>query len=203
MLLPVVALGQETERPAGARGLLSGLRAEVSKSEASLKALLDVSGIPAPDALGVIGRRLEDAPSRGPSRDAGGFFAVDFTLEPDSSLRVKDSNGTVGLVLTGKWISDYARHVKLVPEYERLLEAHRKQAELNGQLVSELEGALEIKDQKIGVLVEIRDAERARADLYKTIAEVKGESLLEKIWKKLAFPAGLAIGVAVGVVVAQ
>jgi len=141
------------------------------------------------------------------SRDVGAAEAevtdLDFPLTPDATLRVRGSNAVVGLVLNGKWITDYARLIKLAPEYEKTLASYRSQAELHKQIVAELEGLVGIKDQKIAILNEKCEALEKRGDLYKKLYESSEGNFLGKIVRKLAFPAGLALGVFAGVAAAN
>lgn len=123
---------------------------------------------------------------------------VALDLSGDGSIQVKDEIGNPGVVLTGKWIQDYGRMILLVPEYEKTIAGYRKQAELNQQLIAEFEGAIEIKDQKNSLLSEIADTERARGDRWKALAEISGDSWWEAILRKLAFPAGITVGLIIG-----
>ncbi len=128
---------------------------------------------------------------------------INLTLNPDATMRVKDASNTMGLILTGKWITDYARLIKLEPEYEKTLASYRSQAELQVQLVTELEGVIGIKDKKIEILDEMQAAQARRGDLYKTMAEVNRVPWYEKVFHKLAFPVGLTLGTYLGVKIAN
>ena len=182
--------------------MLEKLEERVSRNEALLDSAQAVGEASEEELIEAITSRpgaLPQMRTRGGSTAmAAGPALVNLTLAPDATMRIVDEEGTRGLILTGKWITDYARLIKLAPEYEKTLAGYRSQAELQKQLTAELEGVIGVKDKKIEVLGEMRDALQKRGDLYKEIADAKGENVFEKVLKKLAFPAGLAIGLAVG-----
>lgn len=132
-----------------------------------------------------------------------GPTALNIPLTPDVTLKAVGTNQVPGFILTGKWISDYARMIKLQSEYEKALAGYRSQAELQKQLVAELEGVVEVKDKKIQVLEEMNSSLEARGDMYKRITELQGDPWYSKMLRKLAFPAGLALGIFVGVEIAN
>jgi hypothetical protein len=134
---------------------------------------------------------------------ASGFTFATSLFQPDAAVSVLDAQSTRGLLLTGKWIVDYAKMIKLSPEYEKTLESYRTAFEIQKQLTTGLEGVIDIKDKKIGVLQEMNGALQRRGDLYKDLSEVNQDSWFEKVLHKIAFPAGLAVGVVVGVVIAK
>lgn len=186
------------------RNALGSLEKQVQRNQTTLDSLQANRAVSAGDAIAVITSQPGASPrlmARGvETAMASEVLSLDFILTPDATMRVRDSNNTLGLILTGKWISDYARLIKLEPEYQKTLASYRSQADLQKQLVTELEGVIGVKDKKVETLNEVRTALQERGDIYKRLAEVKGESFLERIMRKLAFPAGIAVGFVAGVV---
>ncbi|HUF08596.1 MAG TPA: hypothetical protein VMO47_04700 [Rhodothermales bacterium] len=125
------------------------------------------------------------------------------TLPEDGTLTIQDELGALGVVLTGKWIEDYARLIKLQPEYERTLAAYREQAELFDQLVARHEAALHLKDEKVVLLEELVQKQEERGDLYKDLAEVRRGSWFTRFAREIAFEAGVVVGLVAGVIVAK
>ncbi len=128
---------------------------------------------------------------------------LDMSFPRDAAVSVLDRQSTKGMLLTGKWILDYAKMIKLGPEYEKTLASYRGALDIQKGLTAELEGVIGIKDKKIDVLQEMNNAQQKRGDLYKTLSEVNQESWFEQVLHKIAFPAGLAIGIVVGVVITK
>lgn len=189
------------------QSLQSRLEAQLERNDESLKQVLS-----APDTS--LDFSIETITGRtGPlwqprSRDleggtGSGLTALNIPLTPDVTLKAMGTNQVPGFILTGKWISDYARMIKLQPEYEKTLAGYRSQVELQKQLVAELEGVIEVKDKKIQVLEEMNGSLEARGDMYKRITELQGDAWYTKMLRKLAFPAGLALGIFVGVEIAN
>lgn len=178
------------------------LAERLRQSEERLRSLRGSGGESGAQALEVVlGQRAALPGARG-VRDATPT-PITFTLERDVVQQVRDPSGTDGVILTGTWIIKYARLIRLEPEYERTLAAYREQAELHKQLEEALEGALAVKDKKTQILDEMVTAEKRRGDLYKTLAEIQQDSWLERIWHKIAFPAGVTIGVFAGALIAN
>ena len=130
-------------------------------------------------------------------------FRVSFSLEPDEARQVQDPRDTRGLILTGKWLQDYATLIRLQPEYEAAIAAYKTQATLHEQVESAYADALVVKDKKDTVLKEMLTAQENRAILYKTMADIERESWLDRFFHKIAFPAGVTIGLFVGSYVAR
>ncbi|HEY5564686.1 MAG TPA: hypothetical protein VIL33_03785, partial [Rhodothermia bacterium] len=128
---------------------------------------------------------------------------VSLTLPEDGTLTIQDELGALGVVLTGKWIEDYARLIKLQPEYERTLAAYREQAELFDQLVAHHEAALLVKDEKVVLLEELVQKQEERGDLYKDLADVRRGSWFTRFAREVAFEAGVVVGLVAGVIVAK
>lgn len=128
---------------------------------------------------------------------------VSLTLPEDGTLTIQDEIGALGIVLTGKWIEDYARLIKLQPEYERTLAAYREQAELFDQLVARHEAALQVKDQKVVLLEELVQKQEERGNLYKELADVRRGSWFTRFAREVAFEAGVVVGLVAGVIVAK
>jgi|GEM_PF-6693837 len=128
---------------------------------------------------------------------------LSFPLTPDVTETVKGSNGVAGFVLTGKWITEYAKYIKLVPQYEKTLASYRAQVDIQNQLQAEMTGAMAIKDQKVNILEDMNASYSQQADLYKKIANESDTKWYEKVLHKIAFPVGLAIGIIVGVEIAD
>ncbi len=195
---------QEGELPT-TRDFTGRLQRAIERNEESLKELRTRSDT-------TIGRSLEMLDSLMMERRRGrgteveeppNLIRVNFIFQLDHTYRLLDPNETPGFLLTGKWISDYAKKVKLVPALERSLAAYRKQAELHNQLIGELEGAIAIKDEKNAVLQEMNRALRERGDLYKAKAEVLQDPWFKKFFRSLAYPLGFTAGVFVGVIIAN
>lgn len=203
MFLPLRILAQETETPSYSRNVLVNLEKQVQRNQTALDSLRANREVSEGDAIDAITSQPEATPrstARGLDTPAAPeVLSLDFILTPDATMRVRDNNNALGLILTGKWISDYARLIKLEPEYQKTLAGYRSQAELHQQLIAEFEGVIGVKDKKIEALNEMRTALQERGDLYKKLADVKGESFLERVMKKLAFPAGIAVGFVAGV----
>jgi len=128
---------------------------------------------------------------------------VSLTLPEDGTLTIQDELGALGIVLTGKWIEDYARLIKLQPEYERTLAAYREQAELFDQLVARHEAALLVKDEKVVLLEELVQKQEERGNLYKDLADVRRGSWFMRFAREIAFEAGVVVGLVAGVIVAK
>jgi len=204
---PRLIQAQESEAPKATRDVLGKLEERVQHNEAQLDSAQGIGTASEEELIETITSRPGAVPqvrARGERAAlATGPAHVDLSLMPDATTRVVDDNGTLGLVLTGKWITDYARLIKLAPEYEKTLAGYRSQAELQKQLTAELEGVIGVKDKKIEVLNEMRDALQKRGDLYKDLADAERDSIFEKALHKLAFPAGIALGLVVGAAVAK
>jgi len=210
-LLCSTAPAQQSETPATTRALLGNLETQLQKSETKLQALRAGDTLNTAPIEVILSRTGEAPrprvgsqtilPTATPTTTT--IPEINLTLTPDATLKVRDRSNTVGLILTGKWITDYARLIQLVPEYEKTLAGYRSQAELQKQLIAEIEGVANIKDKKIEVLNEMREALQKRGDLYKDIAEVNKEPFFERVLRKLAFPAGITVGIVVGSVIAK
>lgn len=205
--LPSLIRAQESEAAKTTRDALGKLSQQVQRNETLLESARTTGDTSLVTQLDLITSRPGAMPrprSRGAATGATAEPApIELALMPDATMRVRDPNNTTGLILTGKWISDYARLIKLEPEYEKTLAGYRSQAELQKQLVAEMEGALEVKDKKIEVLAEMRDALQKRGDLYKDLYAINRDSFFEKALRKLAFPAGVTVGLVVGAAIAK
>ncbi len=194
-----LAVAQGTDLPT-TRDIDSRLKEQLRRNDEQLRKLLsDSTSRGSLDSLPMdepLSRGLDEVPT--PT-----ILRVDFLLRADQTYRVSDSNGMPGFLLTGKWINDYAQKIRLVPALEQTLSGYRKQAELNNQLIGEMETALGIKDQKIAVLEEINDALRERGDLYKTKSEILSDPWYTKLFRSLSYPLGFTAGVFVGVIIAN
>ena len=124
---------------------------------------------------------------------------LNIPLTTDETVTVVGNNNVVGFVLTGKWITEYAKYIKLVPQYEKTLASYREQVDLQDQLAAEMQGALNVKDKKIEVLVEMNDSYKRQAELYKKIADEQSDKWYEKVLRRIAFPVSLAAGIIIGV----
>ncbi len=133
------------------------------------------------------------------TRGADAFFRVDFEFPIDGVTQLRDSNDRRAVALTGAKIVDYARNLKLFPEYEKQIESYRAQTVLFDKLVAEYDATLQVKDAKIQILETTVEAERERAELFKTIAEVRKESFFDSFLRRAGLIVGFAAGVAVGV----
>ena len=200
----VIAQAQESKLPISTQELLKKLEVQSQRSEKQLQEVLTAVDTSETSSMDVVISRSgtsllrEAAALRVPA-----VRRIDIELRPDATIRVIDSNKRTGLILTGKWIVDYAKMIKLMPEYEKTLASYKSQAEIQKQLVTELEGIIGLKDKKIEILNEIDDSRKARGDLYKNIAEIKETPWHEKLFRKLAFPLGLTIGAYLGVKIAE
>jgi len=128
---------------------------------------------------------------------------VGFELPEDGTLTIQDSVGEAGVVLTGKWIEDYARLIKLQPEYERTLAAYREQADLYDQLVARHEAALKVKDEKVALMEELAQKQEERGDLYKELADTRRGNWFQRLAREWSFEAGVVVGLVAGVLVAR
>lgn len=124
---------------------------------------------------------------------------LNIPLTTDETVTVIGNNDVVGFVLTGKWITEYAKYIKLVPQYEKTLASYREQVDLQDQLAAEMQGALNVKDKKIAVLEEMNGSYQKQAELYKKIANEQSDKWYEKVLRRIAFPVSLAAGIIIGV----
>ena len=203
----VIAQAQESKLPISTQELIKKLDVQAQRSEKQLQELLTAADTSETSSMGVVISRSGTVP-RSRARGTLALSAtpvpmIDFELQPDATTRVIDRNEMTGLILTGKWIVDYAKMIKLMPEYEKTLASYKSQAEIQKQLLTELEGVIVLKDKRIEILTEIDDSRKARGDLYKNIAEIQEDSWYEKLFRKIAFPLGLTIGAYLGVKIAQ
>jgi len=201
--LPGLIRAQESETTKTTRDALGKLSQQVQRNEALLESARAAGDTSLVTQLDLITSRPGAAPRPRTRGAAAEPALIELALTPDATMRVRDPNNTTGLILTGKWISDYARLIKLEPEFEKTLAGYRSQAELQKQLMAEMEGALEVKDRKIEVFAEMRDALQKRGDLYKELYAINRDSFLEKALRKLAFPAGVTVGLIVGAAIAN
>jgi len=133
------------------------------------------------------------------TRGADAFFRVDFEFPIDGITQLRDPNDRRAVALSGGKIVDYARNLKLFPEYEKQLENYRAQTVLFDKLVAEYDATLEVKDAKIEILETTVDAERERSELFKTMADARKEGFFDSFLRKAGLIVGFAAGVAVGV----
>jgi hypothetical protein len=202
-----IAQAQESKAPVTTQELLKKLEVQAQLSEKQLNEVLTEADTSVTSSIDIVFSRSATV-SRPRIRGIAALSAsavpiIDLELQPDATMRVIDRNELTGLILTGKWIVDYARMIKLVPEYEKTLASYKSQAEIQQQLVNELEGVIGVKDKKIETLVEIADSQQRRGDLYKTMAEIERVPWYEKLFRKIAFPLGLTIGAYLGVKIAE
>ncbi len=133
------------------------------------------------------------------ARGADAFFRVDFEFPLDAVTEVRDRNDGRALALTGSKIVDYARTLRLFPEYEKQLENYRAQTALFDKLISEFDATLAVKDAKIENLQTTAEAHRERAEIFETMADAQKESSFDSFLRKAGLIVGFAAGVAVGV----
>lgn len=133
-------------------------------------------------------------PDLGPLTFQGGFPA-------DTTLILQDEAGERALLLTGRWIVDYARKVELVKEYEALHASYEQYVDLQQKVIDEHETVLELEAQENRLLHEVAERERERAEAYRGLADARRGGVLDRFLRKIAFPAGIAIGLAVGVAI--
>ena len=200
------ALAQESEVPS-TRDIGARLQQQLEKNDQRLRAMFGNTDASLATSLGNLDSltAIEAPRSRGLD-DMGAvpdFFRVDFLLTQDHTYRIVDANNSPGFVLTGKWISDYAKKSRLVPALEQALAGYRTQSELNNQLLGEMEAALGIKDQKIDVMQEMNQTLKERGDLYKAKSEILQDPWFKKLFRSLSYPLGFTAGVFVGVVLSN
>lgn len=133
------------------------------------------------------------------TRDVAAFFRVDFEFSIDGVTQLRDANDRRAVALSGTKIVDYARNIKLFPEYEKQLENYRAQTVLFDKLVAEYDATLEVKDAKIEILETTVEAEHGRAELFKSMADARKEGFFDSFLRKAGLIVGFAAGVAVGV----
>lgn len=143
--------------------------------------------------------RTRDITTRGAERAADPFFRVDFEFPSDAVFKLQDASERKAVALTGSKIVDYARTLKLFPEYEKQLENYRTQTALFERLAAEHGATIQLKDAKIEILESRVGAERERADLFKTMADARKEGFFDSFLRKAGLIVGFAAGVAVGV----
>jgi len=203
----VIAPAQESKLPVSTQELLKKLEVQSQRSEEQLKQVMTAADTSEASSIDIVFSRSETIPrvrTRGTvALSASAVPMIDLELQPDATMRVIDRNETTGLILTGKWIVDYAKMIKLMPEYEKTLASYKSQAEIQQQMITELEGIIVLKDKKIEILNEIDDSRKARGDLYKNIAEIQETPWHEKLFRKIAFPLGLTLGAYLGVKIAE
>ena len=203
----VIAQAQESKLPVSTQELLKKLEVQSQRSEKQLKEVMTAADTSETSSIDVVITRSGTVP-RSRTRDAMASSTspvpvIDIAVQPDATMRVIGRNDTIGLILTGKWIIDYAKMIKLMPEYEKTLASYKSQAEIQKQLITELEGIIVLKDKRIEILTEIDDSRKARGDLYKDIAEIQETPWHEKLFRKIAFPLGLTLGAYLGVKIAE
>ena len=207
VLWTVTVQAQESDVTVSTQKILHKLQLQSQQSEKQLNEVLateDTSAVTSMDVIlsrGKIGLRSTTRDLSAMATPA--MTRINMELRPDATLRVIDNNDLPGLVLTGKWIIDYARMIKLVPEYEKTLASYKSQTEIQQQLVTELEGVIGVKDKKIDILNEIAGAHEKRGNLYKTMAEIESDPWYEKVFRKMAFPLGLTVGAYLGIKIAD
>ncbi len=202
-----IAPAQETKVPVTTQQLLKKLEVQSQRSEKELQDAVSRADTSEASSMELIISRNPDM-RRVRTRDLSAMSAttpprINLELEPDATMRVRDANETTGLILTGKWIIDYAKMIKLVPEYEKTLASYKSQTGIQQQLITELEGIIGVKDKKIEILSEIAESQKQRAELFKTMAEIEKDPWYQKMLRKIAFPLGLTIGAYLGVKIAD
>jgi hypothetical protein len=143
--------------------------------------------------------RSPDVATRGTERAADPFFRVNFEFANDAVMKLRDTSDRPAVALTGSKIVDYARHLKLFPEFEKQLENYRTQTALFEKLVAEYDATIQVKDAKIEILETRVEAEHDRAELFKTMADARKEGFFDSFLRKAGLIVGFAAGVAVGV----
>ncbi len=203
----VIAQAQESKLPISTQELLKKLEVQAQRSEKQLQAVFTAADTSETSSMSIVidhSGTLPRSRVRGAlALSASAVPMINIELQPDATTRVIDRNEMTGLILTGKWIVDYAKMIRLMPEYEKTLASYKSQAEIKQQMITELEGIIVLKDKKIEILNEIDDSRKARGDLYKNIAEIQETPWHEKLFRKIAFPLGLTIGAYLGVKIAQ
>jgi hypothetical protein len=207
VLCTAIAQAQESKAPVSTQELLKRLEDRAQLSEKQLNEVLTQADTSVAASMDIVFSRsaiVSRPRTRGVvALSASAVPMIDLELQPDATMRVIGRNDLTGLILTGKWIVDYARMIKLVPEYEKTLASYKSQAEIQQQLITELEGMIGVKDKKIETLADIADSQQRRGDLYKTMAEIESIPWYEKLFRKIAFPLGLTIGAYLGVKIAE
>jgi len=199
-----LARAQESDVPT-TKDINARLRKQLDKNDQALKSLLTKGDTTVTGSLKSLDSLTFRRPrSRGLEvEEPANVFRVNFNFQQDQTYRLLDPNGNPGFLLTGKWISDYARKIRLVPALEKSLAGYRKQAELQNQLIGEFETAIGIKDQKNAVLEEMNHALKERGDLYKAKSELLSDPWYKKLFRTLSYPIGFTAGVFVGVIIAN
>ncbi|HOT98113.1 MAG TPA: hypothetical protein PLN61_00175 [bacterium] len=202
VLYPLSTLAQTSEPIETTQSLLENLARQVDQNIEEIKFLrADTAG--APESIGQMMESIAREFPQPQAREVGEstsfpLYEVGFSIISGQFYQVKDREGRLGLVLSDRLAQDYAKKIELIPAYEKALAGYRSQADLHKQLVTQYEFAMEIKDKRIAALNEMGTLLSDNAELYKKISEIRRGSLWEKILQKLAFPAGLAFGIAVG-----
>lgn len=143
--------------------------------------------------------RTPDVTARGTERAADAFFRVNFEFANDAVMKLRDTNERQAVALTGSKIVDYARNLKLFPEFEKQLENYRAQTVLFDELVSKYDTTIVLKDKEIELLGETVKAHQERAEVFKTMADARKEGFFDSFLRKAGLIVGFAAGVAVGV----
>lgn len=152
------------------------------------------------ETIGLSTRHYARAHDRSPSASSAPaiVYEVGFSLDPDALYQVKDPAGQMGLVLTGKLVSDYAQKCQLVPVYEQTIADYRIHAETQKSLIAQMDTTMSLQNRKMGVMGEHIGLLEQNVELYKEIVKIKQGGIWEKFLRKIAFPAGIAVGLVAG-----
>ncbi len=190
--------------------VFSPLSAAQSSDSLSTRTLLNVLSQKIDENNVAIDQLRGDGSSRdeslGESASLGnnnGILRLQIGLPQNGLVTFLDSNDQPGVALTGALIPAYARLVKLAPAYEQALAHYRHQVGLYEQLIQEYDGVIKLKDAKVVLYQEMANAYEKRGESYKKLVEIEAEKPWEAFFRRLAFPAGLSVGIVAGVLVAR
>jgi hypothetical protein len=128
---------------------------------------------------------------------------LNIRLPANGWLRVSDSASTDGLLLTGTLMRDYGLMGAQKRQHEDEIAMYKKALDTMQRMSANCDTALSFVDRRIAYLMDINRLSAQRGDLYKAIADAKGDNWIEAIWKRIAFPAGLVAGIFIGVVITK
>jgi hypothetical protein len=142
---------------------------------------------------------------------AGGSFTWDTVkvpvlnvqFPPTEALRVADSSGKAGLLLTGDLIKDYWILINQKRLYGEEIAGYKRVIDTLLKMSANCDTVWAFMEKRIAILQDIARLSTERGDLYQQIAEASGEGWLVRFWHSISFHVGLVAGIVIGVIIAQ
>jgi hypothetical protein len=128
---------------------------------------------------------------------------LNIQFPPSAALRVADSLGKAGLLLTGSLFDDYWKLITQKRQYGEEIASYKRAIDTLLKMSTNCDTVWAFMDRRVAILQEIARLSTERGDLYQQIAEVSGEGWLERLWHRISFHVGLVAGIVIGVVIAK